>query len=219
MKRNQFLTAIFMLAAVFTSAALCSSCSESSGDEVEEYADWKARNDAYFNKVYSDAQQAIKSGSKEWKIFNTWSVNETVATTTDHIVVKVLQEGTGSGCPIFTDNAYVHYIGHLIPSVSYPKGFLFDKSTQTEELSLASDKPSLLALNGLVDGFSTALQYMHIGDYWRVYVPYQLGYKGVAKTGIPAYSTLIFDIYLCQYFRDDDYVIIWKAKEGTWVEE
>lgn len=91
---------------------------------MEEYADWKARNDAYFNKVYSDAQQAIKSGSKEWKIFNTWSVNETVATTTDHIVVKVLQEGTGSGCPIFTDNVYVHYIGRLMPSVSYPQVFV-----------------------------------------------------------------------------------------------
>ena len=43
--------------------------------------------------------------------------------------------------------------------------------------------------------------------------------KERVKTGIPAYSTLIFDIYLCQYFRDDDYVIIWKAKEGTWIEE
>lgn len=219
MKRNQFLTAIFMLAAVFTSAALCSSCSESSGDEEEEYADWKARNDAYFNKVYSDAQQAIKSGSKEWKIFNTWSVNETVATTTDHIVVKVLQEGTGSGCPIFTDNVYVHYIGRLMPSVSYPQGYSFDKSTQTLELNLASDEPSLFTVGQLTDGFSTALQYMHIGDYWRVYVPYTLAYKGASQAGIPAYSTLVFDIYLCKYFRDSESTIYWKAKENPWFEE
>ena len=190
------IAAIFMLVATFTSVALFSSCSESKGDEVDEYADWQKKNDTYFNKVYTEAEQAIKSGKKDWKILTAWSINGASAQTTDHIVVKVLKEGTGSGCPIFTDNAYVHYIGHLIPSVSYPKGYLFDKSTQTEELSLASDKPSLLAL-----------------------IPYQLGYKGVAKTGIPAYSTLIFDIYLCQYFRDDDYVIIWKAKEGTWIEE
>ena len=203
MKRNQFLTAIFMLAAVFTSAALCSSCSESSGDEVEEYADWKARNDAYFNR----------------KIFNTWSVNETVATTTDHIVVKVLQEGTGSGCPIFTDNVYVHYIGRLMPSVSYPQGYSFDKSTQTLELNLASDEPSLFTVGQLTDGFSTALQHMHIGDYWRVYVPYTLGYKGASQAGIPAYSTLVFDIYLCKYFRDSESTIYWKAKENPWFEE
>lgn len=219
MKRNQFLTAIFMLAAVFTSAALCSSCSESSGDEVEEYADWKARNDAYFNKVYSDAQQAIKSGSKEWKIFNTWSVNETVATTTDHIVVKVLKEGTGSGCPLFTDVAYVHYIGRLIPSVSYPQGYPFDHSTYTEEMNLASDQPALFFVKELTDGFSTALQHMHVGDYWRVYVPYTLGYKGVAQDGIPAYSTLIFDMYLCSYFRDSESIIYMKAKENSWFEE
>ena len=219
MKRNQFLFAIIMLATAFTSAALCSSCSESSGDETEEYADWQAKNDTYFNKVYNEAQQAVKSGNKAWKILTTWSINEAAAQTTDHIVVNVLQEGTGSGCPLYTDNVYVHYIGHLIPSVSYPQGYLFDKSTATAELNIDSDKPALLAPNGLTDGFATALQHMHIGDYWRVYVPYQLGYKGVAKTGVPAYSTLIFDIYLCEYFRDDDYVIIWKAKENAWFEE
>ena len=36
MKRNQFLIAIFMLVATFTSVALFSSCSESKGDEVDE---------------------------------------------------------------------------------------------------------------------------------------------------------------------------------------
>ena len=219
MKRNQFLIAILLLAGVFTSVALFSSCSESNGDEVDEFADWQAKNDTYFNKVYTEAQKAVKSGDKTWKILTTWSINEASAQSTDHIVVKVLQEGKGSGCPLYTDNAYVHYIGHLIPSVSYPQGFLFDKSTVTSELNLDTDKPVLVSLSGMADGFTTALQYMHIGDLWRVYVPYQLGYKGVAKTGIPAYSTLIFDIYLCEYFRDDDYVIIWKAKENSWFEE
>lgn len=219
MKRNQFLIAILMLVGAFTSVALFSSCSESKGDEVDEYADWQTKNDAYFNKVYTEAQQAVKSGKKDWKILTTWSINDDVAQNTDHIVVKVLQEGKGSGCPLYTDNVYVHYIGHLIPSVSYPNGYLFDKSTQTAEMNVASDKPVLVSPNEMTDGFATALQYMHIGDHWRIYVPYQLGYKGASRTGVPAYSTLIFDVYLCEYFRDDDSVIIWKAKESTWVEE
>ena len=66
MKRNQFVIAILMLVGAFTSAALFSSCSESKGDDVDEYADWQAKNDAYFNKVYTEAEQAVKSGSKEW---------------------------------------------------------------------------------------------------------------------------------------------------------
>ena len=220
MKRNQFVIAILILVGTFTSAALFSSCSESKGDDVDEYADWQAKNDAYFNKVYTEAEQAVKSGSKEWKIYTTWSINESVAKATDNIVVKVLKEGTGSGCPLYTDEVYVHYIGHLIPSVSYPKGFLFDKSTQTEALNLATDRPVLFfIIDAVSDGFSTALQHMHVGDYWRVYVPYQLGYKGVAQTGIPAYSTLIFDIYLCEYFHDTDSVIYWNAKETPSFEE
>ena len=78
--------------------------------------------------------------------------------------------------------------------------------------------PEQEAIEAFID-IGTALQHMHVGDYWRVYVPYQLGYKGVAQTGIPAYSTLIFDIYLCEYFHDTDSVIYWNAKETPSFEE
>lgn len=219
MNKKQFLRKALMLVGAVVSLSLFSACSESDGDVTDDFADWQQKNDTYFNKVYTEAQNAVKSGSKEWKIFTTWSINESVAKTTDNIVVKVLKEGTGSGCPLYTDAVYVHYIGHLIPSVSYPKGFLFDKSTQTEALNLATDRPVLFFIDAVSDGFSTALQHMHVGDYWRVYVPYQLGYKGVAQTGIPAYSTLIFDIYLCEYFHDTDSIIYWNAKETPWFEE
>jgi FKBP-type peptidyl-prolyl cis-trans isomerase FklB len=55
----------------------------------------------------------------------------------------------------------------------------------------------------VVDGFSTALQNMHRGDYWRVIVPYQLGYNKESKTGIPAYSTLVFDIWLVDFWHKE----------------
>lgn len=220
MNKKQFLRKAFMLVGAVVSLSLFSACSESDGDVTDDFADWQQKNDTYFNKVYTEAQNAVKSGSTEWKVMTKWSINEASAQATDNIVVKVLKEGTGSGCPLYTDNVYVHYIGHLIPSVSYPKGFLFDKSTQTEALNLATDRPVLFFTDAVTtDGFATALQHMHVGDYWRVYVPYQLGYKGVAQTGIPAYSTLIFDIYLCEYFHDTDSVIYWNAKETPSFEE
>ena len=55
-------------------------------------------------------------------------------------------------------------------------------------------------------GVRTALQYMHEGDRWEVWVPYTLGFgEDEAKifryllpsnyvTTIPAYSTLVFEI-------------------------
>ena len=51
----------------------------------------------------------------------------------------------------------------------------------------------------LRQGFVTALLHMHSGDRWRVYIPYQLGYNTTEKTGIPAYSTLIFDLALIDF--------------------
>ena len=52
----------------------------------------------------------------------------------------------------------------------------------------------------LVDGFATALQHMRRGDHWMVYIPYQLGYGSQSQTGVPAYSTLIFDLRLVDFW-------------------
>ena len=219
MKRNQFVIAILILVGTFTSAALFSSCSESKGDDVDEYADWQAKNDAYFNKVYTEAQNAVKSGSTEWKVMTKWSINEASAQATDHIVAKVLQKGEGTVSPVFTDYVNVHYRGRLIPTASYPEGRVFDQSFTSQELNTQTAYPTYFQINNIqADGFATALQYMHVGDYWRVYVPYALGYGAAIMDNIPAYSTLVFDIYLCRFSADDRDVISWKAKENTWIE-
>jgi FKBP-type peptidyl-prolyl cis-trans isomerase FklB len=80
--------------------------------------------------------------------------------------------------------------------------------------------PKTLLISSLVSGFATAVQNMHIGDRWLVYIPYDLGYGTTESSSstIPAYSTLVFDITLVAYYRS------WttysaKAIGGTWVDE
>ena len=93
----------------------------------------------------------------------------------------------------------VHYQGRLIPSPTYPKGYLFDSSySGTFDPLIAS--PAKFAIRGVVDGFSTALLNMRRGDYYRVYIPYQLGYGLTASGSIPAGSTLIFEIRLVDFW-------------------
>jgi len=41
---------------------------------------------------------------------------------------------------------------------------------------------------------------MHKGDHWRVTIPYQLAYGETASGVIPAYSTLVFDIWLTDFW-------------------
>ncbi len=182
------------------------SCSESN-DTVEEYPDWQNANTTYFNNMYSTAKSAIAAGDETWKIYKTWSMpNDTtnfVSGSEDYIVVKVLEKGTGSGCPLYTDKVNVHYQGRVLPSTSYPSGYIFDQSYYgdfNENTALTTQ----LSVSSTVDGFATALQYMHIGDHWQVYIPYQLGYgTSSSNDAIPPYSVLIFDIRLVSYSRAD----------------
>ncbi len=201
-----------LLAVLFIAGTTLTSCSETH-DEVEEFPDWENTNTEYFSNLYDTATNLISLGDPTWKVFLSWSMpsDNTYVTSIkeNYIVVEVLEEGTGSGCPLYTDNVWVHYRGRLLPSVSYPSGYIFDQSYYGDFIEQTAS-PIELSVSGLVDGFTTALLNMHIGDYWRVYIPYQLGYGTYGASAIPAYSTLIFDIKLVAYARPDvDLPVTW----------
>lgn len=182
---------------VFTAGLM--SCSESN-DEVEEFPDWQNTNEKYFDNKYSEVKALVDAGNTEWKILRSWSLEENVATHSyDHVLVDVIEKGNGSGCPLYTDSVEVHYSGRLLPSTSYPEGYEFDKSW-TGEFNDSTALPRRFAVSSVVVGFSTALQNMHIGDKWRIYIPHQLGYGSLANPGA-AYSTLIFEVELKAYYR------------------
>ena len=103
-----------LLAAFFVlSSSVLTSCKEEN-DAVEEFPNWKDKNEKYFDNLYQQTKQKIASGDKSWKIITKWSLNEEIATkAVDHIVVHVLKEGTGSGCPLYTDSVRVNYSGRM----------------------------------------------------------------------------------------------------------
>lgn len=210
---------ILYLLALLAPVALLSSCSESD-NEAEEFPDWKKTNEQYFNNLYAMAKSSADMGDKSWKVIRKWSLEESTAKDPyDYIVVNVLENGTGSGCPLYTDSVKVHYEGRLLPSTSYPDGYVFDKSF-TGEFNPDLALPSKFAVSGMIDGFTTALQYMHIGDRWKVYIPYQLGYGSSGSSSIPAYSTLVFDVTLVSYYRAGVEVPDSKARPAIgWIEE
>ena len=105
-------------------------------------------------------------------------------------------EGDGTVCPVFTDTVKCNYRGRLIPTASYPDGYVFDQSYKGKTLDPEVNVPTSFCVGSLVVGWSTILQYMHTGDTWTIYVPYDLGYGTSANGSIPAYSTLIFNINL-----------------------
>ena len=174
------------------------SCSEDD-NTVEEYADWVNVNDKYFDELTAKVQGMT---GDTWKRVRTWSKNEAAATAnSDFILMEKLDSDPAAAdeYPQYTDSVKVHYQGRLIPSPTYPKGYLFDSSySGTFDPLIAS--PTKFAISGVVDGFSTALLNMRRGDYYRVYIPYQLGYGTSASSSIPGGSTLIFEIRMVDFW-------------------
>ena len=185
--------------------ATIASCSESSEQE-DEYAHWKSRNETFFNEVYLKADSAIHASGnqEEWKIIRNWSLLEQFGTKKDnHIVVHVLEKSQKTVSPLYTDSVVVDLQGRLMPTAGNENGYIFYSTFSGKERDLASDLFLTLSADGKLnnvelDGLSTALQQMHVGDRWMVYVPYNLGYQGqtMSQPSVPAYSTLVFDVTL-----------------------
>lgn len=186
------------------------SCSESSND-VEEFPDWQQTNDTYFDKLYTATKAKIDQGDKSWKIIRSWSLESSAATKpTHHIIAHVISQGTDSIRPFYSDSVRVHYRGRLIPSTTYKSGYMFD-SSYSGDFNEATAVPATFLVSGLVNGFTTALLNMNLGDHLEVYIPYYLGYGTSDTNSIPGGSTLIFDINLVGIYRSGVDVPDWKA--------
>ena len=177
------------------------SCKEED-DAVEEYANWQATNDTYYSNLVSETKQKIDKGQTTWSLLPCYTMPEEYYTFgySDYVVVEKLEQGGGSTSPFLTDSVTVHYQGRLLPSASYSRGYIFDQSYSGTFAPITAT-PSKFVVGGLVKGFSTALMHMHRGDRWRIYIPYQQGYGSGTRTGIPAYSMLIFELQLEDFWR------------------
>lgn len=204
---------LFMLLLPLTALTACED-NAGKNDNSEFTDNWPARNATYFNERMAEAKAAIAEAQAQygdqWESHCAWRVFRSYAKpasgpTADSICAKVVESGTGSGYPLYTDSVKVNYMGRLMPTASYTDGLLFDHSGIYESadavFSPDFSRPTTLAVSGVVEGFGTALMHMRIGDRWIVYIPQELGYAGTAKTSIPAYSTLVFEMQLKAFYR------------------
>lgn len=96
---------------------------------------------------------------------------------------KVLQTGSGKDSPHPRSIVTVHYKGSLINGKEFDNSYL-------------RYCPEAFRLCEVIDGWQLALQQMHVGDKWIIYIPWQMGYGSKADGPIPAFSTLIFEVEL-----------------------
>ena len=172
------------------------SCEESA--EAGEFDNWQQRNTQFIDSIADVARANVYD---DWKVFLVQGLDSTkVWGNGDYVYCRVKEEGAGTTHPLFTDSVVVNYSGRLMPSATYPDGYQFDSSYKGD-FNPAFNVPVTMPLAGTVEGFCTAVQQMTNGDVWEVYIPYQLGYGAEGTTGVPGYSTLIFDINLVSFHR------------------
>ena len=88
-----------------------------------------------------------------------------------------------------TDTVRVHYHGTLID------GTVFDSSVERGE-------PAQFPVNGVIRGWVEALQMMHVGDKWKLYIPAELAYGARSPSpAIPANSALVFEVELLEIVK------------------
>ena len=104
------------------------------------------------------------------------------------IMYRRLKEGHGTRRPSASGVVYVNYTGRLID------GTVFD-TTEGQPL------PALFTVRNLIMGFQVALVRMREGDKFEVFIPAKWGYGSMKLDGIPAHSTLIFEIELVKIER------------------
>lgn len=108
-----------------------------------------------------------------------------VKTTASGLQYKVVKAGTGKS-PTPNDTVKVHYHGTLAD------GTVFDSSVDRGE-------PVTFPVNGVIPGWTEALQLMKVGDKWQLVIPANLAYGDQGAGGkIGPNSVLQFDVELLE---------------------
>lgn len=106
-----------------------------------------------------------------------------VTVTESGLQYEVITSGDGE-TPSASSTVRTHYRGTLID------GNEFDSSYSRNE-------PTEFPVNGVISGWTEALQLMTVGSKWKLFIPYQLAYGEQGAGGaIGPYQALVFEIEL-----------------------
>lgn len=105
-----------------------------------------------------------------------------VQVTDSGLQYRVIQKGEGAA-PTAKDAVRCHYRGTFLD------GTEFDSSYRGGE-------PAEFAVTEVIPGWTEALQLMHVGDKWQLFIPSDLAYGERGRDGIAPNETLIFELEL-----------------------
>lgn len=139
---------------------------------------------SFFLSVPAIAADTPEMAKKQGEAFmQTNKDKKGVVTLPSGLQYKVITPGTGKK-PGTSDTVTVDYEGKLID------GKIFDSSYQRGQ-------PATFPVNGVIPGWTEALQLMNEGSTWMLYIPANLAYGEAGAGGlIGPNETLVFKVHL-----------------------
>ena len=147
----------------------------------------------FFMQLEKEMQEANQKAAKQNREIGEAFLSENakregVKTTASGLQYEVLESGNGAQ-PTANDRVEVHYTGKLID------GTVFDSSVER-------GVPATFGVTQVIPCGVEALQLMHEGDQWRLYIPSDLAYGPNGAGGlIGPDTTLIFDVQLLRVIK------------------
>ena len=196
---------LWLLWAALITSCLFSACDETS--EVNEYADWRNRNQRFVDSIAAVAEE---NADGNWRIYKSYTLppdnpNDltVVKDVNNYVYCHIEENGTGTASPIYTDSIRASYRVWLINDI------LIDQSFRGE-FNPAISVPSKFSMSSTIIGWTTALQQMRTGDSWTIYIPYELGYGKSQSGEVPGYSALKYWVNLAGVYPTGTVVPEWQ---------
>ena len=140
---------------------------------------------ALYMNANKGADYHVPSTSNQEGIVTNTASADTISTASG-LQYRVITEGSGTENPAPNSIVTVHYSGKLTD------GTEFDSSYKRNQ-------PASFPVNGVIQGWTEALQLMHVGDKWELTIPSDLAYgRQGAGAAIPPDAILIFEVELLE---------------------
>lgn len=198
-------------------------------DVYDPYYNWQSRNAEWFAQAADTARREIAMAKAQYPNGNDWEAHcnwrmykslmrspNVPGALNDSIVCKIIKRGYGDFKPTFTDSVRMHFRGWLMPTeyeeANGSKETSMTVFTQTYygDFDPRIAAPQLMYVGGTVEGYQLALQNMVEGDDWMVYIPAKLAYNDESSSAIPAYSTLLYRMYVVGVYKSGSGATKWK---------
>ncbi len=135
-------------------------------------------------------EMIVKNAEESEKFLAENGKKDGVKTTESGLQYKILKEGDGA-LPKLEDSVTVHYRGTFIDGTEF-------------DSSYAKGAPQTVQTDGVIKGWTEALQMMKVGSKWELFVPPDLAYGRGGSDRVPPNKVLVFEMELLSIVQEDN---------------